>query len=73
MVAMLTMLIAGLFACFVGVVWIGQGIGLIEGSGMTDEIVWAILGALLVAAGVGLFVSAARMRRLRRTHAGSDE
>lgn len=43
---------AGLAA--VGLVWIGQGLGLLRGSSfMVDDIRWAIAGAvLLVAAGV---------------------
>ena len=38
----------------VGVVWVGQGLGIIRGSGfMTDDIRWAIAGVgLLVLAGV---------------------
>ncbi|HUP17461.1 MAG TPA: hypothetical protein VM848_15590 [Acidimicrobiia bacterium] len=37
----------------VGVVWLGQGIGLIDGSFMSGEPLWAIVGAvMLVGAGV---------------------
>ena len=37
----------------VGAVWIGQGLGLLRGSSfMVDEPVWAVIGALLVIAGV---------------------
>jgi hypothetical protein len=32
----------------VGIVWIGQGVGVIGGSFMTDEIIWAVFGALAV-------------------------
>ena len=32
-----------------GVVWIGQGIGLIRGSFMTGQIVWSVIGAILAA------------------------
>ncbi len=39
-----------LVLCMVlGVVWIGQGIGLIRGSFMTGEIVWSVIGAILAA------------------------
>ena len=32
----------------VGLIWIGQGLGIIRGSGfMTDDIRWAIIGAVL--------------------------
>jgi hypothetical protein len=33
----------------VGVVWIGQGIGVIPGSFMTSDIRWAVAGAVLLA------------------------
>ena len=34
-------------ALLVGIVWIGQGIGLIHGSFMTGRIEWAVIGAVL--------------------------
>ena len=37
----------------IGLVWIGQGSGVIRGSGfMTDDIRWALIGAILVAVGI---------------------
>jgi hypothetical protein len=45
----------------VGVVWFFQGIGVIRGSFMTDEAVWAIIGV-----GCAL-VGAALLRPARRT------
>lgn len=33
----------------VGVVWIGQGVGLIRGSFMTGQIEWSVIGAMLAA------------------------
>ena len=45
--------IAALLA-LVGVVWIGQGLGLIGGSFMSGSPVWAIVGAVLVAVAVVL-------------------
>ena len=44
----------------VGLVWVGQGIGLIEGSFMTGEPTWTIIGAGMVAAAAVLAVSARR-------------
>jgi hypothetical protein len=32
-------------AILVGVVWIGQGVGLIRGSFMTGRIEWSVIGA----------------------------
>jgi len=34
-------------ALLVGVVWIGQGVGLIHGSFMTGRIEWALIGGVL--------------------------
>ena len=44
----------------VGLVWVGQGIGLIEGSFMTGEPTWTIIGTTMVAAAIVLAVSARR-------------
>ena len=41
----------------VGVVWFFQGVGVIHGSFMTGEAVWAVIGALCVAGGVALLVT----------------
>ncbi|KQV77629.1 hypothetical protein ASC64_01980 [Nocardioides sp. Root122] len=45
-----------------GVVWTAQGLGYLEGSLMTDQSIWAILGPLVAGLGVGLVVVAARRR-----------
>lgn len=34
----------------VGLLWLGQGLGLIPGSFMTGSALWAVVGGLLVAA-----------------------
>lgn len=39
----------------VGLVWIGQGLGLLRGSSfMVDDVRWSIIGAALVVAGAAL-------------------
>jgi hypothetical protein len=39
----------------VGLVWIGQGLGLLRGNSfMVDEPLWALIGVALVAAGTWL-------------------
>jgi hypothetical protein len=38
----------------IGLVWIGQGTGLIGGSAMSDQAIWALIGAVLVAGAVAL-------------------
>lgn len=48
----------------VGIVWIGQGLGIIRGSGfMTDDLRWAAIGAVMVVIAVGLGISAWRRSR----------
>jgi hypothetical protein len=47
----------------IGIVWIGQGTGVIRGSGfMTDDIRWAIAGVVLLAAGLVVAWTALRTR-----------
>jgi hypothetical protein len=40
----------------VGLVWFFQGIGVIGGSFMSDQPVWAVIGVAMIALGVGLLV-----------------
>lgn len=48
----------------VGLVWIGQGSGLLRGSSfMVGDPRWAAVGAIAVTVGLILAVSAARSRR----------
>ncbi|WBB81443.1 hypothetical protein O7606_08810 [Micromonospora sp. WMMD882] len=53
----------GLLAVVVGAVWTVQGLGYVTGSVMTDQRIWAVLGPLLVLAGVGAFWLGMRARR----------
>lgn len=45
----------------VGVVWLGQGIGLIRGSFMSGEPLWAVIGAVMLV-GASVLAVAARRR-----------
>jgi hypothetical protein len=57
-------LITAVCLVVLGLVWIGQGLGLLRSSSfMTDEPFWAAVGALFVAAGTTLALSAWRSRR----------
>lgn len=48
----------------VGVVWIGQGLGLLRGSSfMVDDLRWSVAGLVAVALGVVLAVRARRSGR----------
>jgi uncharacterized membrane protein YhhN len=46
--------IVGAVLVVTGVVWIGQGLNLIQGSSMTGSTFWAVTGAVCVVAGVGI-------------------
>jgi len=52
---------AGLVLVLAGAVFFFQGIGVLGGSFMSGSTKWAVIGALLVAAGFGL-LAAARFR-----------
>lgn len=45
-----------------GAIWTFQGLGYIEGSPMSDQTLWAVLGPIVAGLGVGLVVVAARRR-----------
>ena len=54
-------LIAGVLLSLVGLVWIGQGLGLLRGSSfMVDDMRWAVAGAVAVVIGAVLLVGARR-------------
>ena len=54
--------VLGILFLLVGCVWVLQGINVLPGSFMTGQTKWAIYGAFLAVAGVGLLVSANRRR-----------
>ena len=60
----ITLNVLGVLALLVGGVWFLQGINVLPGSFMTGQTKWAVYGALLVLAGIGLLVGA--RRRIRR-------
>ena len=47
----------------VGLIWIGQGTGIIQGQGfMTDDVRWAVIGAVMVVVAVVLGLNEWRRR-----------
>jgi hypothetical protein len=44
--------VVGALLCLTGVVWIGQGSNLIQGSSMTGSAFWAVMGVVCLVAGV---------------------
>jgi hypothetical protein len=60
--AMRIRVVLGVLLIVVGIVWIFQGVGTLHGSFMTDQAVWAVIGAIAVLFGIALLVGAARAR-----------
>jgi hypothetical protein len=46
--------VLGAVLCMIGGVWIGQGVGLIGGSFMTGQGIWAVIGAVTLVAGLAV-------------------
>ena len=46
--------VVGAVLVLTGVVWLGQGLDIIQGSSMTGSTFWAVVGALCIVAGLGL-------------------
>ena len=47
----------------IGAAWMGQGLGLLPGTGFMDgDLKWAVIGAILVIAGIVVAWTAFRMR-----------
>jgi hypothetical protein len=58
----LALKIAGVILVLFGGIWFLQGINVLPGSFMTGQIRWAVYGAIAVAAGISLIVTAKRQR-----------
>jgi hypothetical protein len=54
---------AGVLLVLVGLVWTLQGLGYIEGSVMTGVTLWAVVGPLVMLAGIAMVVVGLRGRR----------
>ena len=59
----------GIVLCAVGTVWILQGTKVIQGSGMSGQGMWVVIGTVVVVAGLACFAWAARHHRRRSTEA----
>ena len=55
--------VIGIVLCAVGTVWILQGTKVIQGSGMSGQGKWAVIGVVVVVAGLASIAWAARHRR----------
>ena len=47
----------------VGLVWVGQGVGMIPGSVMSGQALWAWIGAALILVGIAVAALEIRSRR----------
>ena len=54
--------IVGVLCLIVGCIWFLQGINILPGSFMTGQTKWAVYGALLFIAGIGVLAVARRRR-----------
>lgn len=52
--------IVGAILVLVGAVWIGQGVNVLHGSGMSGHGVWAVIGAVVLVIGVAVLGPALR-------------
>jgi hypothetical protein len=50
----------GALLVLVGLLWTGQGLGWIGGSGMSGERLWAVIGPVVAVAGLAMAVTGAR-------------
>src|SRR6201995_4543406 len=57
-----TLNVVGVILVLFGAIWFLQGINVLPGSFMTGQIRWAVYGALAIAAGISLIVTAKRQR-----------
>ncbi|MEU5564069.1 hypothetical protein [Micromonospora musae] len=58
------LLTLGLLAVVIGAVWTVQGLGYVEGSVMTDERIWVVVGPVVALAGLaGIWVGLRNRRR----------
>jgi pheromone shutdown protein TraB len=57
--------VAGVAALVVGLIWIFQGLGAIDGYGMSGHGEWVLFGGILAIFGVALLVGARRTSRPR--------
>ena len=59
----LVLIVVGVLLVLTGAVWTLQGLGYISGSFMTGATVWAIIGPVVLLAGLAIMVAALRTRR----------
>jgi hypothetical protein len=58
-------LVSGVILGVLGLIWTLQGVGILGGSAMSGESLWAIIGPIVLLAGVGLLIVGMSRRRDR--------
>lgn len=56
----MAVIVIGVLVGLLGLIWVGQGFGLIKGSFMTGSGLWAGIGSVLVALSVAMLIWAFR-------------
>jgi hypothetical protein len=59
----LALIVLGALVALIGAVWTLQGLGYINGSFMTGATLWAVIGPIVLLAGLAIIVLALRGRR----------
>ena len=59
----LVLIVLGALVALTGAVWTLQGLGYINGSFMTGATLWAVIGPIVLLAGLAIIVLALRGRR----------
>ena len=59
----LALIVLGALVALTGAVWTLQGLGYINGSFMTGATLWAVIGPIVLLAGLAIIVIALRGRR----------
>ena len=63
----LALIVIGALIALTGAVWTLQGLGYISGSFMTGATLWAIIGPVVLLAGLAIIVAGLRSRRRVRS------
>jgi type VI protein secretion system component VasK len=65
--ARIVLIVLGVIALIAGVIWVGQGMGLIPGSFMTGDRTWLLIGLIVGVVGIVLIALGLRRRGRRPT------
>jgi hypothetical protein len=55
-------IVVGVLLVAIGLLWMFQGLGVIGGSAMSGQTLWAVVGPIVAVVGIGLVVAGVRRR-----------